>query len=105
MINLKVNGPLDDNEKEAIESNNWIYSSSKSLSGGPEMIDVLVPIIAVAIEQLGGIIKKLIDRGKLVTIKYKDIEVKNIKPEDVDEILEELKNKTLNEQNPLDKFE
>ncbi len=96
MIVIKFTGALTSQDQIIIERYNLKVASSKSLSGGELIVDILIPLIPIVIEQLGAIVKEIIKGKKGVTIKTKDIEIKNVEHDKIDEIINKILDKKNN---------
>ena len=90
MLLIKLSGPLSQEDEGWLKKHNVDFGCSKSLTGGQEIIDVLIPLAPVIILQLADIIKEYIKNRRLISIKYDDIELQNVAINDVDELLKKL---------------
>ncbi len=92
MIVLRFEGNPSNGDMEIFKTYDLQYSKSKSLSGGEALVNVLIPLVPVVVVQLTNIIRDLIKDKAKVSIKINDsIEIKNIKIEDIDEVVNKIK--------------
>src|SRR5689334_4302423 len=65
----------------------------KRFGGDADLIQAIVTITVTTIPVLGGIVSRLIDRKKSVSIKVNGVEITGITKDNVLEILEEIRKK------------
>lgn len=90
MLLIRLSGPLSQEDEGWLKKHDVDFGCSKSLTGGQEIIDVLIPLAPVIILQVADIIKEYIKNRRLMSMKYYDIELQNVAIKDVDELLKKL---------------
>ena len=79
---LTLKGPINDFESRFFEENDFDYSVSKSLTGGSEIIDVIIILSPFIIDKVTDIIKKSIENKRYIRIKHNGTEIENVKNSD-----------------------
>ncbi len=100
-VSLKISAPIDASIVSFFTENEIDYSISKFLIGNESIVDAIITITPAILSTLGPILLALAQKDKFLSFKYKDMEIKNVKPEEIEGIIKKLNDLFKDEDNNL----
>lgn len=86
-LTLTIEGPLTEEDRALFNSNNWDYLTKKPLSGGSEIVQVLIGLSPLVITTVGDVIKTYIKNKRFIKFKCDDVEIENATEKEITNIL------------------